>query len=283
MDTTCVIDQRPVEDPSAYACIACGRKLAGHLADVVRYAADAQDAADGFARYGSSNGGGSGEDRAPGNLSAAAIVAGVTNDVVTWLRHVEETRGLNLDGPRALSGPRCATDCRHRSCSMLRAGTREHSASYAARILAAPTHLHWLRHRPELTDAYADLEAAARQLARVADRPPDLVLVGTCRCESWIYARQADAWARCRGCGTRYNVEDNRDILRAAMDQQLLTAAQIAILAARAGHNRGKVRHLVTIWGGRGVIVTHPTDNGPRYRLGEVLGRLGEPDLERAG
>ena len=116
---TCELCDRPV-DGTAYACPACTGKTRSDLDTIAAYADDAQDAADGLARYGPAGPGHHGEDRAPVNLSAAGFVARATNTVTTWARHVAETRGITVPAPAPVTGPTCAVDCRHRTCHAIR-------------------------------------------------------------------------------------------------------------------------------------------------------------------
>ncbi|MDG4796199.1 hypothetical protein [Micromonospora sp. WMMD1082] len=283
---TCVICQRPVAD-QAYCCGLCTDRAYRWLGDIASLAADAQDAAGGLARYSAPGRRSGGDDRAPINLTAADALRHAVNDVTTWARHIAEARGQTVPTPdrRPAHGPGCPTgSCTHRSCHAIRYRPTDHHAAVAARWIA--TQLGWLRHRPEAAEAYDALQQAARTITRIADRPPADVLVGVCECGSWLYARAGRPIARCNttDCGRQWDVERSRDTLRAAMDDKLLTAAQIATVAARAGHDRNRVRKLVTTWARRGIIAPRGMlDGAATYRLGDVTDRLARTPLDLAG
>ena len=275
MTNPCAICARPQPD-TGVACHLCTDRAYRWLGDIAGLVADAQDAADGFARYGTPGRSRGGDDRAPINLTAADALHTATNTITTWARHIAEARGQTVPAPdrRPVNGPGCPAGwCQHRSCRAIRYRATAHPAAVAATWLAGQ--LGWLRHRPEVAEAYADIDRASRTIARIADRPPADVLVGVCECGDWLYARHGRAYVTCKGCDRQWDVERSRDTLTAAMEDKLLTAAQIATVAARAGHDRNRVRKLVTTWGRRGIIAARgQVDGATTYRLGDVTARL---------
>ncbi|MEW2442800.1 hypothetical protein [Micromonospora marina] len=256
MTSTCTICTRDQAD-TAYACPLCTDRAYRDLCAVVGLADAARDTANGLVRYGPGTRRTDIDAPTPGNLTAATVLDEITTTLTTWARHIATERGV--DPP-----------------------TGHDPLATAARWLA--TQLGWLRHQPCAAEAYDEIADVRRRTVRLADRPPELVLVGVCECGAWIYGRADAAVVPCRHCDRRWNVAQSRDTLRRAMDDKLLTAAQIATLAARAGHDRTRVRNLVTVWARRGQLLAHgQADGAPTYRLGDALARLNTEQVDLAG
>jgi hypothetical protein len=254
--TTCAICTRDQAD-TAYACPLCTDRAYRDLHQIAGLADAARDAAHGLVRYGPGSRRTDIDAPIPGNLAASTTLAEVTATLTTWARHIAGERGV--DQP-----------------------TGHDPLATAARWLA--TQLGWLRHQPYAAEAYDEIGDVRRRTVRLADRPPELVLVGVCECGDWIYGRSGAPVVACRRCDQRWNVAQSRDTLRRAMDDKQLTAAQIATLAARAGHDRAKVRNLVTVWARRGQLVARgQADGAPTYRLGDALARLDGEQVGLAG
>ncbi|ROT29676.1 hypothetical protein [Micromonospora sp. HM5-17] len=258
--TTCVICDQPAE-PTAYACQRCATRTGTLLAQAADLAADADDAAAGLMRHGTGGRRG-GEHPMPGRPDLRARLDAATTTLTTWARHVADERGHTPPAPG------------------------RHPGGTAAAWLVG--HLDWLRHQPYAGEALADLAGAARDVIRTADRPPERAIVGACECGAVLYAIAGADVVRCRSCGARWDVEASRATLLRHVEDQLLSAAQIAHLAARAGHDRQRVRNLIAVWARRGVIKpAYRDDRGvPLYRLGDVLDRLdaaATPALAAAG
>jgi hypothetical protein len=137
--------------------------------------------------------------------------------------------------------------------------------------------LDWLRHRPEAEAAFDEIGDACRVLVRVVDRPAERIIVGQCGCTEYLYAVRGREYVTCAGCGTTYDVEAARDLLRESLDQRLCTAAEIALLARYLGikGEREAVRHKIVVWASRGLVTAHSNLHGePAYRFGDVAARL---------
>lgn len=253
---TCTVCDRPVDTPAAYACATCATTARRQLDDIADTTPAARDVAAGTSRRGAPTRG-HGEPRLPINLAAGARLDATQAAITTWARHVAEERGIR---PPAGVDP----------------------LATAARWLG--DHLDWLRHRQEVTEAYRDIAAARRVVVGIVDRPAGRVLVGACDCGAVLYARASAAVVTCRGrtCQQAWNVAESRDILRRALDDKTMTAAQIAGLAVVADPDldRQRVRRLVNVWGHRGPdrggIETRGHDDAghPLYRVGDVMGKV---------
>lgn len=204
----------------------------------------------------------------PVSLTAGERHDAAVNELTTWVRHVAETRGI--------SGPLYAT--------LSASGVQKvHPLAACAAWLTGQ--LDWLRHRPEAAEAFDALVGACRVIVGVVDRSPDKVLVGQCPCQvvredgepaQCLYAVRGAAMVTCRDCGTTYNVDSARDLLRRRLDQGLYTAAEIALLSVYLGVAQGRdtTRKLINKWASRGLLVVHDYQGEPAYRFGEVVGRL---------
>jgi hypothetical protein len=192
--------------------------------------------------------------------------------LMTWARYVHVQRGTQvavderchhdtcrLAADRLVIGPPCPDYDRH-------------PLGDVARMLANSTE--WLRYRPDADTAFTSISAACGTIQRVVDRPADRVVVGRCPCGTYLYAAAGAADARCDGCGTTYDVAASRDGLRQDLEDRLLTAGQIATMAAYLGltKSREAARKLINVWAARGRVVAHGlVDGDPSYRFGEVL------------
>lgn len=271
----CDVCAQPQPD-AAYACAKCAIKARRWLDTIAEVAGSARDIAHGERLRGAPAAvGTSSDDRLPINPTARQRFEHASGTVITWARHVSETRGMPVTDRPPAAGPLCAAaarrlDCWHRSCTAIRE-TTDPLAVAAWWLLG---HVEWLRHRQEAAEAFADIAAAGRDLQRLADRPPDLVVVGACECGHVLYAPQRASVARCRECGQSWDVERSRDILREHLDGMLLTAAEIATMAVIGDPdaNRSRVRKLINQWASRGRITArgHSPDGDQLYRFGEV-------------
>lgn len=266
MPTCTVCERQPVDSPAAYACASCATRARQHLDDIADTTPAARDVATGASRRGAPTRG-NGDARLPINLAAGSRLDAVQNEITTWARHVADERGLQP--PSATVAARIAS------------GPGD-PLTTAARWLTG--HLDWLRHRQEVVDAYRDIAAARRIIVGIVDRPGGRILVGACDCGTVLYAKATTAVVTCRNrtCGQSWQVAESRDILRQALDDKLMTAAQIAGLAVVADPDldRQRVRRLVNVWGHRGPdhggVETRGHDAGgdPLYRFGDAMSRV---------
>jgi hypothetical protein len=205
----------------------------------------------------------------PVNLGAGVRHDAAVGELTTWVRHVAETRGI--------PGPPYATHSAEQ-------GQRVHPLTACAAWLTGQ--LDWLRHRPEAAEAFDALVAACRVILRVVDRGPERVIVGQCPCQvvredgrpaECLYAVRGAAQVTCRSCGTSYDVDSTRDMLKRRLDQALFTGAEIATLVAYLGEGqREPIRKLIKVWHSRGLLVVHDYGGQPAYRFGEVISRLAQ-------
>lgn len=137
--------------------------------------------------------------------------------------------------------------------------------------------LGWLRMQDSAVQAWQELHDAVLLAHRTVDAPPDRVLAGRCDCGAYLYGVTGRATVRCHDCGMTYDVEQMRTMLRAQADAMLLTAAEIATLAAHLdlSRDRDRTRKLLNKMAQRKLILPHGILNGqPIYRSGEVLAKL---------
>jgi hypothetical protein len=280
---TCARCARPMPD-TAYCCVVCAEEVRGQLAEVAVIAGEAAITVARQDRIGSGssaqpeqpepepkNAGALYPTPLPFNPGAAAAYLGAVNDLDTWARHVHESSGRALPVARM---------CRHGSCwaaneRWVLGPTCPHPDAVVALWLARQ--LDWLRYRQEANDAFNELTMACKRLVRIVDRPAQRMIVGQCGCGAYLYAVHGASTVKCRDCDTSYDVEASRDGLRQNLDERLLTAAEIALMAAYLGltEHRDSTRKLVTQWALRGLIASHTNVGGePAYLFGEVVTKL---------
>lgn len=134
---------------------------------------------------------------------------------------------------------------------------------------------------PRAADLHADLQAAARILERLCDRPPETLYVGLCDnlpggrpCNTGIYARPHAVTATCTHCGHTVDVRERRQYLIDRAHRMALPARTIAdaLTTPEFGHINVTVKDIHN-WAARGHITVKGTNSlGHRlYNLGDVL------------
>lgn len=130
------------------------------------------------------------------------------------------------------------------------------------------------------TDTLRYALAVEKKALAVIDRQPDRMFLGMCElarlklCDGAVYVKAGDTIGKCRTCGMKYDAEDRRAALEAALDDQLCTAAEIAKLATYLGIQapRDTVRKSVNRWHNRKQLTPKliDPDGSPRFRYGDV-------------
>lgn len=275
MTVTCVCCGRPMPD-QAYVCRPEAQDLADALLAAAGHAEDAETLSARGARLGAARGGG---DTPLPDLSRSARYAHAANAITTWARVAMEETGRRPVWRPAI-GPLCPPTglrCEHGSCEAIRRRTPPDAVALCAAWLAQQ--VDWLRKHPAAAEAFAELHQACAELARLVDVPPDKDLVGMCDCGKVLYAAHGRKHVTCpvETCKLRWNVEESRDILRKALDDKLVTAADAARLGQYLDSDRTQeqIRKLINAWSSRSLIVAHGEIEGePTFRFGDVSARL---------
>lgn len=267
----------------AYVCVADAQTLAEALLAAAGHAEDASTLGARGARY--STGGHGGGDTPLPDLTRSVKLGAVRTSVRFW---VEDLTGGRPRLPwRRLAGPACGTGvrCRHSSCAAVRDVNPPSPLAQDLQWLSGQVGV--LRKHPAAGEVFRDLHAACAQLARLVDVAPAKDLVGMCDCGKTLYARHGQAFVTCPQvtCKLIWHVERSREILRRALDDKLVSAAEAARLAQYLDGDRtqDQIRKLVTAWARRGQIVAHSElGDEPAYRFGDVADRLARtPRRER--
>ncbi|GGK89330.1 DUF1922 domain-containing protein [Mangrovihabitans endophyticus] len=222
----------------------------------------------------------------PVDLTASAEYAAVDRTV---RRHAGRVMVATRRRPtwKASEGAACRVGvrCGHDSCDDIRWRVPPSPLALAAAWLAHQTE--WLRRQPDAARAFDELQMACRRLAQMVDRPAERDLVGMCDCGRVLYAVAGREVVRCPNpCGATWHVDRSRDILRAALDERLVTAGEAARLAQYldGDRNQDQIRALISRWvragilQGRGVAVEADTADDPdsvaTFRFGDIRDRL---------
>lgn len=302
MSAQCVRCGAPAGD--AFVCRRESRELAQALLVAAGHAEDAEAVITGQVRYGS-GGGNSGEDPLPGNLGAAARLAVIGKTIGGWTGHVLDAAGMELPRWRRLAGPPCrdGVRCPHDSCHAVRRQFPFGGTGTAALWLAGEVDR--LRRLPAAGEAFRDLHRACDDLARLVDRPAERDLVGMCDCGTTLYAPHGRTVVQCplKTCKLIWDVERSRDILRRALGDRLVTAAEGAKLASFWDERSSRqILALIGAWVRHGLVVSHGevlvkhkhreceddctkiVDRIHTYRFGDIADRLAQtPRRNRQG
>lgn len=201
------------------------------------------------------------------------------NTLVTWARHVAESRGVPLPVPRGPGhGPVCRA-CHHDDCTTIRERRRETGAAAAARWLAG--HVGWLRMQPEAGAAFDELHHAAHVVTVLVDSPPPRWYAGPCwadlpagRCGTELYPPQGVSTVQCPDCGTRHDADQRRVWLLGEARDVLAHAGLIASAMAALGHQVTAAQ--IRGYAHRGRLLDRGVDDQgrPLYRVGDVADLL---------
>ena len=208
-------------------------------------------------------GAGRGDDGLPWNDRAAEALGEFRNELVTTVRILVENHGL--DWP-------------------------DDSIEAMSRWLMC--HVRLLAHDDAWTDALRSLCRIEGDILRIIDNPPALLFLGWCeaetitgsdltlrieKCDGPVYARVGQTEGRCRQCRKEYDVEASRAALVELLDDQLVTASEIAKLVTYLGieQPRERVRNLVNSWARRKRIEARGQRDGvATFRWGDVAPML---------
>lgn len=152
-------------------------------------------------------------------------------------------------------------------------------------------HLEHLRHAewaPEIAD---EIHHVVTEAQRVIDLAPDRLYIGPCDpdgrygeapCPTHLYARQGAAEATCPDCGLVWNVQNRREVMLDAAQDQLATAADLSKFLSVYGEPLTAER--IRKWAERGQLAPHgrTATGGPLYLVSEVVARLAEHQIRKS-
>jgi hypothetical protein len=162
-------------------------------------------------------------------------------------------------------------------------------------------HTEWLRHREDGADIQRELEWAIHNLRKTIDLPPERVFAGPCGavdytctlihdheqedcdeqpipgsqpCTGDLYGTPTSKTVRCNSCGSVQPMDDRREWLLKAVEDQLDYAARLSRALSRLGME--VTGEAIRKWAERGRLTAHSHDenNRPLYRVGDVLDLL---------
>jgi hypothetical protein len=271
MTAQCLRCGRPT--PDGYVCVTETGRAAAQLAEMLDMLPAARDVAYRLsANLSGSGGAGKPGSRLPLDLAATAKCDSVTNVLTTWTRHVAEERGLRTPQAGSYSVYAMSDD----------------PLEFAAVWLTE--HLEWMRHRPEVDEFLADVDAAVRVMRGLVRGPSEQRYLGPCgalvvenyertetegwidesgimrTCDGDVYGRAGGDKGTCRTCGAQVEQNERRAWLDEVRRDWLFTARDIAeayeinVKTIRSWHNRG---HLAAHG--------HDPEGAPLHKIGEVL------------
>ncbi|GAA1766068.1 hypothetical protein [Streptomonospora arabica] len=250
--TPCHLCGRPSGD-DAYACTTCAETLRDALREITgedlpHGLADDLDTA--LAKQGTKPERDGARTKAsevplPIDVRASEAAGVLRNTLATWVRvvHEDQPKPLPVDALPAMAGwllPLCG----------------------------------WLRGRDYGPECIDEITHAVQQARRAVDIPAVSVYVGPCECGAAVYARTGSPLGTCRECGAQWGVAEQREWMRNAAEDTLMTAAEIARATSRPSAlvSPGTVRS----WASRGRLEAHGHNERkhPLYRLGDALNLL---------
>ncbi|MDQ0241199.1 hypothetical protein [Arthrobacter bambusae] len=128
-------------------------------------------------------------------------------------------------------------------------------------------HTHWIATHDAAADAYTEIVGAVNNIRRTIDIAPDIRFIGPCgsvlddvECTDTLYAIEGSVTARCRTCGTTWDVDQRK---QAATTQARYVAATSAFLSQTlAIRDEPLTPDRIRKWAYRGHLT--PAGIGPR-------------------
>lgn len=194
----------------------------------------------------------------PVRLSKAATHDAAVNELLTWARHVEETRGITMMG----SG---------------------HPLALLAEFVAGQ--LDWLRHRQEADEALRAISDACRALVNVVDVPRQRWYAGRCTCGIEMNPYSGARKVVCSSCGAEYDPDDRKVAMLDELAEMWLTADQSSHALGVLG--LPVAASTIRTWASAHRLAPHPDSlaGRQRYRVGsvrELVEQLRAEQKERA-
>lgn len=144
----------------------------------------------------------------------------------------------------------------------------------------------WLQGHPDGQLAIDEVAYAVKGATRAIDSDPTRVCLGRCGyveddevCDEWLYVTRGARVARCRTCGSDYDVEEReRGLLELARDRLVTTTEACAAVRTYGVEGQNITREQVRQWKSRGRLVPrgHTVEPGSArpvdlWLLGDVI------------
>lgn len=244
----CTIGDCDIPVPSTtYVCNSCIDKLAYLIAVLPSRWRELQRVITKQVSFGGSNNGGKSADTPMMfNTHASDLAWTITNTLTTWVRHVQEERGV-------CAYPELSGDAVMPMALWL--------------YKAVP----WLATRQEGAEAIDELIYCLSRMSGVIDRPADRWYAGPCECGTDLYVRPTANVVTCRNCAESYVVSDRRKWLLEEAEDRLAYAALICRAVSILGEPVSQMQ--ISRWVKRGRLIHRAHDKQKRklYRVGDVL------------
>jgi acyl transferase domain-containing protein len=274
--TECGRCEAPTAD-GAHLCTGCTRKLTAALWQVPEAALDLEDAETRQTRVRRpESAGGAGRSLVWDEAAAKAREQLQTTLTrwVTWTREAHTVSRINPD-----------PDARAMILTTAPQAPRTQRPADLAAWLTRFTQ--WLRHRPESTQLYAELQDALTAAREAVDAPERIYFHGYClhkddehgTCTARLYTAESTGPITCPRCSHVHEARTLRDKMLAAAHERMLTATEVTRLLSRPPFQLIGA-HDVANWTKRGILT--PTGKDPRgralYRVGDVILTRAEMD-----
>jgi len=166
--------------------------------------------------------------------------------------------------------------------------TRRDSSGLASYLL---THMGTLRTQDWAGDVEGELGKLLRTCENVTREYQQKVFAGTCQEDGAdLYATKGEPFARCRTCGTTYDVVKWQAHAATAKEYHIDTPAELAKALANPKYGMSVTVNQIWMWAKRGKIkrVNDETDEAgnpikPTYRLSDVLDMSAKKVLRGSG
>ena len=238
-ETLCVIDEEPAD--GAQLCRGCLDQLDARLREVPGLVDELEVTITRQDRVGVSAGGSKPTEMPlPFNLGASDARVDLRDKLVSWCRDVAERSGDSIP---------YVQDARN-------------AAAVAAQWLL--DHLRAVAHHPAAGDLFEEITEAVWRAVKAVDQKPGRVFAGWC-CAA-LYAAPGRSTVVCRECGTEHDVRASRDEMRAALEDQTGTAAEVSRMLAAIGVSVTPAR--IRLWAHRDKLSRNADGT---YRVGDVV------------
>lgn len=146
----------------------------------------------------------------------------------------------------------------------------------AAWLLRHPS---WCRQHPAADDLWDEIRDGIRRALQIIDLAPDRIYLAPCtadledgsECREELYGRENRRVARCRACGTEWDVNVRRQWMLERVHHEVANSVRLSALLASLGVEVASSTIRTYVQQGRLQVVSRDKRGKPQYRVGDLL------------
>jgi hypothetical protein len=140
-------------------------------------------------------------------------------------------------------------------------------------------HPSWCRMHPAADELWDEIRDSVRRAGQIIDLAPGRIYLAPCgqdledgsECREELYGRENRAIARCRSCGTEWDVNARRQWMLARVHHEEANSVRLSTLLASLGVEVASSTIRTYVQQGRLVVRSRDKRDRPQYRVGDLL------------